>query len=260
MTGSHPEASAETAALATFTRQLGAMLDADVDVLRALRIASQHVGTERITRAADDIARGMKDGQEFHQAASRHRELFDSFYVEMARQGEADGVLGRALLAVADYLDRNGGTFTLGDVPAAVSADRAPAAVTLAVCGAGALGVAAVWSLVGSGKVAQKWLGPLSALWTGTCLAGGAWTLARSRAASGTVPGTPLLPPKSAARRAAETEGIVRSALQEQHEVSAEGPAEPHAGAPKDSEASPFGPGPLRGLYDPDPSLNRFEL
>src|SRR3712207_1102793 len=94
-----------TAELAQFTRQLGAMLAADVSVLRALSIASRHSGNDRLVAVAQDIALVLTDGREFHQAVSRHPELFDSFYVEMARQGEADGVLGQALLSVADYLD-----------------------------------------------------------------------------------------------------------------------------------------------------------
>jgi hypothetical protein len=254
-----PNSDLDPADLAAFTRQLGAMLDAGVDVLRALRISSEYVGALPIVRAADDIARGMRDGREFHQAASRHPELFDPFYVEMTRQGEADGILGKALLAVADYLDRVGGGHPATDPPAiAGAASVRPTAITLAACGAGALGVAAVWSLVGSGKVADKWLGPLSALWAGACLAGGALALQRDEPAAGgaAAAGAPSLPPKSRGRRVAEAEGIVWSALQEQAEADQERAA---VRPGPEADAAPPG-GLVRGEYDPDPSLHRFEL
>ena len=256
-----PDSQVDPVDLAAFTRQLGAMLDAGVDVLRALRISSEYVGTLPIVQAADDIARGMKDGREFHQAAARHPELFDPFYVEMARQGEADGILGKALLAVADYLDRTGGAPITGETPLTIGGGGTRTTqVTLAACGAGALGIAAVWSLVGSGKVDGKWLGPLSALWAGACLTGGAVALQREGEAGGAGDGPqPALPPKSPARRQAEAEGIVRSALQEQAETDAERTRARGDGEASEGEAPPE-VGPVRGIYDPDPNLHRFEL
>src|SRR5436309_2546740 len=97
------------AELAVFTRQLGAMLEAGVNILRALRISSQYTGNAQLVDVAQAVSRYLGDGKEFHQAISRHPNVFDPFYVEMARQGEADGGLGPALLAVADYLDHTAG-------------------------------------------------------------------------------------------------------------------------------------------------------
>src|SRR5690349_16195119 len=73
--------------LASFTRQLGAMLDAGVNVLRALRIASQHTGNSALVEVARDVARRLEDGREFYQAIAPHPETFSPFFVEMARQG-----------------------------------------------------------------------------------------------------------------------------------------------------------------------------
>src|SRR4051812_42916126 len=86
------------AELATFSRQLGAMLDAGVDILRALRVAGQHTGNERLVAASRDISLRMKEGREFYQALASSSDIFDAFYVEMIRQGEAEGMLGKSLL------------------------------------------------------------------------------------------------------------------------------------------------------------------
>src|SRR5438105_12357877 len=148
-----PAATVTPAELASFTRQLGAVLDADVDVLRALRIASEHTGSAQLVEIARQLARYLEDGQELHQAIARLPGLFDPFYVEMTRQGEADGVLGKALLAVADYLDRlvdlaqrpNGGLSVQSTAPP--GSDAGVAAATMSTLGVLAFGAGGLWAL-----------------------------------------------------------------------------------------------------------------
>src|SRR5882724_9093393 len=91
--------------MASFTRQLGLLLDSGVNVLRALPVASQHTHDPEFIELAHDLARRMEDGQEFHAAIAAHPDFFGAFYVELVRQGEKDGMLGKALLTVANYLD-----------------------------------------------------------------------------------------------------------------------------------------------------------
>lgn len=215
---SHPE-------LASFTRQLGAMLHAGVNVLRALRIASQYTGNGALIDASISVSRSLEDGREFHQSIARHPELFGPFYVEMARQGETDGMLGQALLGVADYLDH----LSTGASPAAesrlavVAAPPAPphvATTVMMTLGVLALGAAAVGTLAAFRVLDERWLPPVAAAWAGFCLLAGGWLLRRVTPGAQPPPVAPPpgLPPKSSQRRAAETEGIVRSALQEQAE------------------------------------------
>lgn len=214
----HPE-------LASFTRQLGAMLHAGVNVLRALRIASQYSGNRALMDASVNVSRALEDGKEFHQAIARHPELFGPFYVEMARQGEIDGMLGQALLGVADYLDH----LAAAEAPAsekqavtqAVATTPSMVATTVMMTlGVLALGAAGVGALAAFQVLDERWLTPLAAAWAGVCLLAGGWLLRRVTPAMQPAPPppTPVLPPKSPQRRAAETEGIVRSALQEQAE------------------------------------------
>jgi hypothetical protein len=220
------------AQLATFTRQLGAMLTVGVSVLRALRVASHQSGSERLIAASRAIAVCLEDGREFHVAIAPHPEIFDPFYVEMARQGEADGMLGQALTAVADYLDQLADRHDSPEAgrrettpPAATAFPGAAGAPTLSVLGIVALGAGCLWALAGAGALPEAWLSPLVLFWTGTVLLAGPQLLARSgpafarpvspAAPAGRRPGMPL---KSAERRRLETEGVVRSAVMEEDE------------------------------------------
>ncbi|MCC2670787.1 MAG: type secretion system protein [Armatimonadetes bacterium] len=211
--------------LATFTRQLGAMLHAGVNVLRALRIASQYSGNRELIDAAGSVARSLEDGKEFHQSIARHPEVFGPFYVEMARQGEADGTLGQALLGVADYLDHVVlGTAAPGaepsTAPVPMPAGPGVGAPVLSALGAMGVGAAVVGSLAAAGLLPDPWVFPLAAGWGGLCFLATAKKLQGEAPPEALVPAPSVsLPPKSAQRRAAETDGIVRSALQEQEEA-----------------------------------------
>jgi hypothetical protein len=256
--------------MAGFTRQLGAMLDAGVNVLRALRIASQHSGNQQLIEAARDICRRLEDGREFHQAIASHTELFDPFYVEMARQGEGDGLLGKALLSVADYLDRvaQGAPGPPPTHPQAVT-HPLPMVTTMLILGVQAIGAAAIWSVATAQPelLPMIWLGPLAALWVGVCLLSGAWILHRlRRPASLQASAKPApLPPKSVDRKAAETEGVVRNALLEQREEMEARPpslSRPSVAPPDLKSKAPEANGKRYdpSLFEPDEDPPRFEL
>lgn len=211
--------------LATFTRQLGAMLHAGVNVLRALRIASQYTGNGTLIEVARSLATSLEDGKELHQALGRHPELFDPFYVEMARQGEADGTLGQALLGVADYLDHLTLLATAQpavgvSTPVAVTTGTGGGRAVMTTLGMLALGIALIGVAVGAGLVDGRWYVPLASAWAGYCFLSAGRQLTPVQVAPQPVRGiTPPAPPKkSAQRRAAETDGMVRSALQEEEE------------------------------------------
>jgi len=220
------------AEMALFTRQLGAMLDAGVDVLRALKIAGQNSGSEALIEAGREIGRYLEDGREFHDAISHQPELFGAFYVEMTRQGEADGMLGRSLLAIADSLDHGPG----GALSAAGVGGATDTGAVLSTLGAVALGVGglhAVAALLPAERRA-RWVTPASLLWAGSCLLVSGRALAREPRPGPVMPLPPqLLPGKAPERLRAETDGVVRSALDEQDEERQErGPGRTSPGLP----------------------------
>jgi hypothetical protein len=227
--------------LAMFTRQLGAMLHAGVNVLRALRIASQYTGNGVLIEAARSLAGSLEDGKELHEALARHPELFDPFYVEMARQGEADGTLGQALLGVADYLDHLtllGSTHPEREAAAVPAAPSVPVGRPLTTTlGLLALGVAVIGGLVALGILDSQWYLPLACGWAGYCFLSSGQPASAPVVPLASRPVTPPAPPrKSAQRRAAETEGMVRSALHEQEEE-----LEARAATGREPEGSPNG-------------------
>jgi hypothetical protein len=171
--------------LEMFTRQLGVLLSAGVDMLRALEVASQQTGSARLMAVGRGIAATMSDGREFHDALSRYPDVFSPFYVQMARRGELDGVLGPTLLAVSDYLLRESGRMPASPNAFALSAayalgapphprwGRLVAAPMLALAGS-ALGAGMLWGLGVMVLVPPDWIGALAIAWTGICLIAGA--------------------------------------------------------------------------------------
>jgi hypothetical protein len=246
--------------LASFTRQLGAMLDAGVNVLRALRIASQHTGNSALVEVARDVARRLEDGREFYQAIAPHPETFSPFYVEMARQGEADGVLGKALLSVADYLDRVAAGPGSAEPPVPLGVGNSSLLVAvIATLGVLALGAAVIWALAAPmDLVPLIWLGPIAVFWSAVCLLSGAWIMNRIRQANlaKQAVNKPKLPQKSVERRKAEAEGVVRNALLEEEErrevIDLSKWPKPNGRA---SAEDPFDP-----AYNPEHDPPRFDL
>jgi len=169
------------AELAQFTRQLGAMLQAGIDILRALEVASRQSGNPRLIQVSRDLRETLADGRLFADAAGRYPEIFSPFYIQMTRQGERDGVLGPALLSLADYLDQElqRGPASGGGGAAASSL----ASVLLLLCGLASLGAAA---MVLAGQTLAWGASTLPAVlfWVGGVLTFGALWLAW-RASSG---------------------------------------------------------------------------
>jgi hypothetical protein len=95
--------------LALFCRQVGTMLLAGVDMLRALRVAGEQTDSLRLRSVAQRIGRDMAAGRVMAWSLSRFPDLFSPFFVHMVRQGESEGVLGEVLTTMADYLEREQG-------------------------------------------------------------------------------------------------------------------------------------------------------
>ncbi|HEU4752702.1 MAG TPA: type II secretion system F family protein, partial [Armatimonadota bacterium] len=182
-----------------------------------LNIASHYTGSDRLIMVAREVAAALADGRKLHQALARHPDLFDPFYIEMARQGETDGALGEALLAVADYLDHRHEEHADCTQLTSRAAPRTPA-VALMALGIAAAGSGCLWAAAAGGVLPGDWVGPLAALWSGAVLTVAGMRLARPEAGAAVHP-RPEAPARPAERRAAEAEGIVRSALMEQQEA-----------------------------------------
>jgi Type II secretion system (T2SS), protein F/ClpX C4-type zinc finger len=165
--------------LAVFCRQVGAMMVAGVDILRAIHVAADQSGSERLQRVAAYLCRDLENGRLFAVAVARYPDLFSPFFVSMVRQGEREGVLGQVLTSMADYLDREHGAapgHVDGSAAGAFNIDEAIEKLKplifwqMLTLGAIALGVAGLWW-----SHMLEWLpvgsfGPNVALWVGLCI------------------------------------------------------------------------------------------
>ena len=93
------------AELAIFCRQIGAMLTAGVDLLRALKVAAEQSPNPRLKAVSRQLCLDLEDGRLMAVALKGFPDLFSPFFVSMVRQGEREGVLAQVMTSMADYLD-----------------------------------------------------------------------------------------------------------------------------------------------------------
>jgi type IV pilus assembly protein PilC len=89
-----------------FTRLLATMTEAGLPVLRNLRILSNQWPAGRFRESIVDAADMIEEGQTLSDALAQAPEVFDELYVNMARAGEAGGVLDTVLDRLANFLER----------------------------------------------------------------------------------------------------------------------------------------------------------
>jgi hypothetical protein len=87
-------------------RQLGTMLNAGTDILRALLIVRDQVSHPLLQSALETARNDMTLGCTLAVSLGRYPNVFTPFFVDMVRQGEAEGMLGEVLQNLADYLEK----------------------------------------------------------------------------------------------------------------------------------------------------------
>ena len=92
--------------LAIFSRQLAVMLDSRVPVIQSLlSLASQTTKTdfrEKINRVSELV----EEGNALSEAFSAFPEVFDVFYVNLIKSGEASGKISESLYFLSNHLER----------------------------------------------------------------------------------------------------------------------------------------------------------
>lgn len=92
--------------LMIFTRQLSALLSAQVPLAESLKNLAYHTANPVLKDALSAIALDIEGGLYLSQALAKHPEVFSDFYVNMVRSAELAGRLEETFLFLADYLDR----------------------------------------------------------------------------------------------------------------------------------------------------------
>ncbi|HBF22851.1 MAG TPA: hypothetical protein DDW23_03460, partial [Planctomycetes bacterium] len=79
--------------LVRFTRMLATLTEAGLPILRNLRVLADQWPPGKFQDAVTDTADLVEEGQPLSDALAQNPDVFDDLYVNMARAGEAGGVL-----------------------------------------------------------------------------------------------------------------------------------------------------------------------
>lgn len=86
------------------TRELAVLLRAGLPIDRALKVMIDMAAHPELRELLDSLLTSVKAGKGLSQALLSYPEVFNNFYINMVRSGEASGHLGEVLARLADYL------------------------------------------------------------------------------------------------------------------------------------------------------------
>ncbi len=94
------------AKLTVFTRQLATLIDASLPLHRSLMVLSGQEKDKRLKSTIEDMAESIQGGAPFSDALGQYPKTFDKLYMNMAKAGEAGGVLEVVLTRLAEYMEK----------------------------------------------------------------------------------------------------------------------------------------------------------
>lgn len=89
-----------------FSRQLATLLKAGLPLLRSLEVIGRQEKNPYFKSVMEQLADNVRTGNKFSDGLSQHPKVFDRLYVNMARAGEAGGVLDVVLDRVATFQEK----------------------------------------------------------------------------------------------------------------------------------------------------------
>jgi len=92
--------------LMVLTRQLATLVDSGLPLLRGLRILIKQTKNATLKDALTKMGEAVESGSTFSESLAQHPKIFDNLYVNMARAGEAGGVLEVVLNRLAEFLEK----------------------------------------------------------------------------------------------------------------------------------------------------------
>ena len=93
--------------LITTCRQIGAMMEAGVDILRITRVLRAQTENPRLLSLYDALDHDLRMGESIADAMEHAPDVFSPFAVSMVRQGEAQNNLASAFAKLADFLQKD---------------------------------------------------------------------------------------------------------------------------------------------------------
>ncbi len=89
------------------SKQMSALLDAGVSVVKALQLLQDGAEKEIIKNTLGIVLQDVKSGKPISFAFAKHKKFFSDFYVNLVKSGEESGKMSQAFAYLSEYLDRN---------------------------------------------------------------------------------------------------------------------------------------------------------
>lgn len=99
----NPQISAK--AIFPFCRSMARMLDAGVEVRKALKTSSNHSSDPRLTQAVRQVLTSVNRGDDLTSAFAQHEERFPRLFLDLVNVGEQTGSLPEVFDSLANYYE-----------------------------------------------------------------------------------------------------------------------------------------------------------
>lgn len=93
--------------LTTFTRQLATLLNSGLPLLRALEVMIRQEKNAKFKALLVSLADSVRSGNNFSDSLQQYPKTFDKLFINMARAGEAGGVLETVLSRLATFMEKS---------------------------------------------------------------------------------------------------------------------------------------------------------
>lgn len=93
--------------LVIFSRQLATMIDAGIPLVQSLGILAEQIESKGLKNVVIMVRQDIEAGMSFCDALARHPRVFSELFINMARAGEASGMLDEVLDRLATYLEKS---------------------------------------------------------------------------------------------------------------------------------------------------------
>lgn len=92
--------------ITVFSRQLSTLLKAGLPLLRALEVIGRQEKNPYFKAVVEQLVDNVRTGNKFSDGLSQHPKIFDKLYVNMAKAGEAGGVLDVVLDRLSTFQEK----------------------------------------------------------------------------------------------------------------------------------------------------------
>ena len=93
--------------LAIFSRQLATMIDAGIPLVQSLAILSEQLEHKGLRQVVVNVRQDIEGGMSFCDSLAKHPNIFSELFINMARAGEASGMLDEVLDRLATYMEKS---------------------------------------------------------------------------------------------------------------------------------------------------------